>query len=156
VPQWLQRRGVEFLAFCQSRQFALAIVVVGLAFLIQNMVGGGGDDTVSPADTVATAAALNKTRTAQAGGGEQTQAPGQTTTQVAGSRTPGTPASTGTRPAGTQTPGAGAKTYTVKSGDFCGTIASENGVSLQALLDANNMTEGDCSSLQVGQILKLP
>lgn len=136
--------------------FALAIVVVGLAFLIQNMVGGGGDDTVSPADTVATAAALNKTRTAQAGGGDQTQSPGQTTTQPAGSGTPGTPAGTGTRPAGTQTPGAGGDTYTVQSGDFCGTIAADKGISLQDLLDANDMSEADCSNLQVGQILKLP
>ena len=139
--------------------FALAIVVVGLAFLIQNLVGGGDDDETSPADTVATAAALNKTRTAQAGGGDQTQPPNQTTTQTAGSRTPGTPGgtTTGTRPAGTQTPRpGGGETYTVQAGDFCGSIADEFDVTLQELLDENDMTEADCANLQVGQELKIP
>ncbi len=138
--------------------FALAIVVVGLAFLIQNLVGGGDDDEISPADTVATAAALNRTRTAQAGGGDQTQAPGQTTTP-AGTRTPGTPgaSTTGTRPAGTQTPGGGGgETYTIQAGDFCGSIADEFNVTLQELLDANDMTEADCSNLQPGDELNIP
>lgn len=139
--------------------FALALVVVGLAFAIQNIVSDGDDDALSPADSVATSAALNATRTAQAGGnGEQTQQPGQTTTQAPNqTRTPGT----GTAPAGTRTPGngtpnAGGDTYVVKEGDFCGAIASDNGITLEELLEANDMTEDDCTSLEVGQELTIP
>ena len=44
----------------------------------------------------------------------------------------------------------------MKSGDYCGTIAEANGVSLAALLQANNMTEADCATLQIGKELKIP
>ena len=143
--------------------FALALVIVAIAFAIQNLVDDGDDGGLSPADTVATAAAVDKTRTAQAAGGQPTQpangtqAPGGSQTAT-GSRTPGTagPTATGTRTSGTGTPGAGGKTYVVKSGDFCGTIAEANGVSLAALLQANNMTEADCATLQIGKELKIP
>lgn len=136
--------------------FALAVVVVGLAFAIQQLVGGGDDDELSPADSVATAAALNRTRTAQAGG--QTQQPQTQTTQPPnGTRTPGT----GTAPAGTRTPGTGTpqqggNRYTVKQGDICGTIASDHNITLAQLLQANNMTEDDCLKLAVGQVLVIP
>jgi len=137
--------------------FALALVVVGLAFGIQSLVGDGGDNGVSPADAVATRDALNKTKTAQATGGTQTQAPGQTQTQQPGqSVTPGTGTPTNRTPSASGTPGTGAKTYTVKSGDTCGSIAQNNGVTLAALLQANNLTEDDCRRLAVDQILKIP
>jgi LysM repeat protein len=136
--------------------FALALVVVGLAFAIQQLVGGDGDDDISPADSVATAAALNRTRTAQAGGGETQQPQTQTTQAPNGTRTPGT----GTPPAGSRTPGTGTpasgNTYTVKQGDICGTIASDHGITLAQLLDANDMTEDDCLTLAVGQRLIIP
>lgn len=141
--------------------FALAIVVVALAFAIQRLVGDGDTSSVSPADAVATRDALNKTRTAQAGGGNQTQPPQTTQTQQpAGSQTPGA-SQTGTVSRTTTattsgTPGSGAKTYTVKSGDTCGGIAEANGTTLAALLVANNLTEAACTTLAVGQILKLP
>ncbi|MEO8539998.1 MAG: LysM domain-containing protein [bacterium] len=139
--------------------FALAIVVVALAFAIQRLVGNGDDSSQSPADAVATRDATNKTRTAQAGGGStQTQAPSTTQTQQ-----PGTPGAsqTGTASRTTTattsgTPGAGGKTYVVKAGDFCGTIAQDQGVTLAALLAANNMTEPDCNTLAVGRTLKIP
>lgn len=138
--------------------FALAIVIVALAFAIQRMVGNGDDSTVSPADSVATRDALNKTRTAQAGGGNQTQQPSTTQTQQpAGSQTPGA-SQTGTASRTVTASGTanGSKTYTVKSGDTCGAIAEANGVTLAALLAANNLTEADCTTLDVGQQLKLP
>lgn len=140
--------------------FALAIVVVALAFAIQRLVGDDDNSSVSPADAVATRDALNKTRTAQAGGGNQTQPPQTTQTQQpAGSQTPGA-SQTGTASRTTTattsgTPGTG-KTYTVKSGDTCGAIAEANGITLAALLAANNLTEAACSTLAIGQILKLP
>lgn len=133
--------------------FALALVVVGLAFGIQSLVGDGGDNGISPADAVATRDALNKTKTAQA----STQAPGQTQTQQPGqSVTPGTGTPANRTPSVTGTAGAGGKTYTVKSGDTCGSIAQDKGVTLAALLQANNLTEDDCRRLAVDQILKIP
>lgn len=142
--------------------FALALVVVGLAIAINQLVGDSGGGSQAPADAVATKDALNRTQTAQAGGNGQTpttpttQTPG--TGQTPGTATTGTPATTatGTRTPGTGTPSTGNKTYTVKSGDFCSTIAEANGITLDALLKANNMTEADCATLQIGQVLKLP
>jgi LysM repeat protein len=139
--------------------FALALVVIGLAFAIQQLVGDGGDEQISPADSVATKDALNKTKTSTAGGNQTQPAQTQTTQQPGSSQTPnGSQTATGSRTTtpGTGTPGAGGKTYTVKSGDFCGTIAQDQGVTLQALLDANKMTEDDCTRLSIGQTLKIP
>ena len=145
--------------------FALALVVVGLAIAINQLVGDSGGGSQAPADAVATKDALNKTQTAQAGGNGQTPTTPTTPTtktpgtgQTPGTATTGTPATTatGTRTPGTGTPTSGSKTYTVKSGDFCGTIAEANGITLDALLKANNMTEADCATLQIGQVLKLP
>ena len=134
--------------------FALALIVIALAFAIQRIVDDDDGGGIQPADVVATTAALNKTQTATAGGGNATQ-PAATT--PAG-QTPGqTPNATTTRTpaAGSPTTAAGAATYTVKAGDTCGGIASDNGITLAALLAANQMSEGDCSSLDVGQVLKL-
>jgi len=138
--------------------FALAIVVVALAFAIQQMVGGDGGDDPTPADTVATAAALNRTRTAQAGG-EQTPPPQtQTTQQPNGTRTPGTTQTPGTtRTPGTGTPGTGGRTYTVQPGDNCGSIAAEFGVTIQALIQANQPDiNAECTNLQAGASIKIP
>lgn len=140
--------------------FALAVVVIALAFAINSIVGGGDDSNkLSPSDVTGTQVALKATQTARAGGAP-TQA---ATTQAATTQTPGagqTPGQTrtpgtGTPASGTTTPGAGGATYTVKAGDLCGTIASNNGITLQQLLTANQMTEDDCTRLQVGQVLKL-
>lgn len=134
--------------------FALALIVVALAFAIQRIVGDGDGSDLQPADVVATTAALNKTQTAAAGGGNQTQPPATTQTQQPG-QTPGqTPNASRTPGAGTATTVAGAS-YTVKAGDTCGGIASDNGITLAALLAANNITENDCSGLNVGQVLRL-
>lgn len=135
--------------------FALALVVVALAFAIQRIVGDDDGGEISPADVVATTAALNRTQTATAGGGNPTQPPATTQTQQPG-QTPGQTATVSRTPgAGTATAGAGANTYTVEAGDTCGGIASDNGITLAALLAANNMTEDDCGSLDVGQVLQL-
>lgn len=138
--------------------FVLAIVIVGLAFAIQQMVGDGDDGGISPADQVATRDAINKTRTAQGGGNNQT--PGTGTTPQPGNNTPaasqtGTASRTTTATA-SGTPGAGGKVYKVKAGDTCGAIAEANGVTLAALLAANNLTEDACTRLNVDQELKIP
>jgi len=136
--------------------FSLAIVVVVLAFAINKLSGGSSGSEVP-------LVAKNQTATAAAAGAgaakTQTVVIG---TRPAGSTTPGANQTPGAQTPGTGTPGAsptggaGGKTYTVKSGDTCFGIAQSNNTTLQALLDANKMTEADCSSLAIGQTLKLP
>jgi LysM repeat protein len=138
--------------------FSLAIVVVALAFAINKLSGGssGSDIPQVAKNQTATAAAAgagtSKTQTVVVGtrpAGSTTPGAGQTTT---GGQTPGA----GQTPGGSQTPGAGAAgTYTVKSGDTCSGIAAANNIDLQTLLDLNKMTVDQCSSLAVGQVLKL-
>jgi LysM repeat protein len=140
--------------------FALAIVVIVLAFAIEQMVGDGGGDSQAPADAVATRDALNRTRTAQAGGGDTTPTtPTTPTTQTPGNQT-GTPPNGGQTPT-TRTPSPGATsgtgtTYVVQDGDSCFAIAEANDVTLQELLDANDLTEDDCTRLNVGDELIIP
>lgn len=131
--------------------FALAVVVIGIAFLINNLVGGGGSNKLSPQDQFAT----NQALTTKAGGSGTT--PGSTVT-VATTQTPGTAA------AGTGTPGAGgtatvagggAGTYTVQAGDTCSAIAAANGISLATLEQLNGLTDDTCTQIAIGQVLKL-
>jgi len=76
-----------------------------------------------------------------------------------------TPATGG--PAATTTPGAGEPestptpaaadeegTYTVQEGDIPVTIAEKFGISVEALLEANDIT--DPTSLKIGQVLVIP
>ena len=140
--------------------FALAVIVIGLAFAINNLVGGGSDDPkISSADVVATRASEKATQTAKAGGGVPTQVPQTQPPTTPGAATatlaPGQTRTT-TAVAGSATPGGTAKTYTVKSGDTCGAIATANNITLQQLLTANSKSEDDCTKLQVGDVLKLP
>ncbi len=137
--------------------FALAAVVIVVAIFIQQAVSddGGNGSQLSQADVVGTNTA--RTQTARASGVQPTQQPGQTLTPGA-NQTPGTgtPQATRTGTPGTGTPGTGAKTYTVKAGDFCGTIATANNITVEQLLAANPDINKDCTNLAVGQILKLP
>lgn len=61
------------------------------------------------------------------------------------------PTAAGTTTTGTSTTGT---TYTVKSGDTLWKIAQLTGVSVQALIQANNLTNPD--QLSIGQVLKIP
>jgi membrane-bound lytic murein transglycosylase D len=47
-------------------------------------------------------------------------------------------------------------TYKVKSGDILGTIARRHGVSVTALMRANNLTDASARRLRIGQVLKIP
>ena len=137
--------------------FALALVVIGLAFAVNKLVDNGGNDTLSPADTVRTQTA-QKTQAAQ---GQTTQPAGQptgATNQTPGAnQTPGnnqTPANK--TPGATTTSTGGGKTYVVQAGDTCGAIAAANNVTLAALEQANGLTDDTCPNIQVGQTLKIP
>lgn len=125
--------------------FGLAIVILGIAFAIQ-FLANGDDDGNTPASIVGvnqTNTALAKTPTTAA-----SSATARTTTTTPG-QTPGASTTPGTN----QTPGTGAGTYTVESGDFCGTIASDNNLTLDAFLALNPGI--DCNNLQIGQQVKL-
>ena len=133
--------------------FALALVVVGLAFAINQLSGNGGSDG-SVTDAFKTA------QSQKTAAGNTTQPPRTTTTAPSGqttpgSQTPGANQTPGATTSATQPAGPGGN-YTVIGGDTCSGIAVAKGVTLQALLDANKMTEADCSHLNVGQVLKLP
>ncbi len=133
--------------------FVLALVVIGLAFAIDQLVGNGGGTSLTPAETVGTQTAQQTANAA----GQQTQPAGQTT--PAANQTAGANSTVGNKtPAAgnSAVAGGGAKTWVVKSGDYCSTIAEASKITLQQLLDANKMTEADCSSLDVGQVLNLP
>jgi LysM repeat protein len=137
---------------------ALAIVVVGLAFLVQNLLGGDDDNPgLSPADVTATNEALSATRTAQAGSGGETPSNGQTPgaqTPAAGTPTPGNGDDATATPDEGETPGGGGETYTVQPGDFCSTIAAEFGTTVEDLIEANGL-DADCSIFE-GQELVIP
>lgn len=135
---------------------ALAVVVVGLAFLVQNLLGGGDDSPgLSPDDVAATNQALNATRTAQAGTGGETPTNGQTPGQETpvNGQTPDNGDDETPTPGNGQTPGGGT-TYTVESGDFCSTIAAQFNTTVDAIIAANDL-DADCS-IFVGQELVIP
>lgn len=58
-------------------------------------------------------------------------------------------------PNGTQT-ASPAKTYIVKSGDTCGAIASQNGVTLDELKKANRTIDDGCTNIHAGDTLRIP
>ncbi len=138
--------------------FALAVVLILLAVWISTVVGGGGDDTpVSPGDATATAARGRTptpgTTTAPTQSGTATATPNAATRTAIGSSTATT---TGTaRATTTATPVGAGNTYTVKAGDFCGTIADDHNITVDQLLLLNPNIDADCSNLQVGQVVKV-
>lgn len=67
-------------------------------------------------------------------------------------RIPGTVASNDPTPSGD----GDENSHVVLAGQNCGDIATLNGITVAALLAANGMTEADCRSLQIGQVLQLP
>lgn len=138
--------------------FVMAIVVIAIAFLIQRAVNDNGDNKLSVSEQFQTAQAL---RTAAGTPGGQPTLPPATQTALASqspqAQTPGTgtPATTRTTTPGTTTPAGGTKTYTVQAGDTCGKIAADNNITLQQLMNANNITNPDCP-INVGDVLKIP
>ena len=52
--------------------------------------------------------------------------------------------------------GSSEKTYTIKSGDTLGAVARKHGVSLQKLLDANNISKKDANRIKIGQKIIIP
>jgi LysM repeat protein len=133
--------------------FAMAIIVVGIAFAISRAVGDGDNGTLTAPERFAT----NVAQTRAAGGsatqptaeGQATQAPAQATATA-------TPAGNATAPPRTATPGGTARTYTVKAGDNCSVIANQNGITVPALMQANPSINAECTNLAEGQELTLP
>jgi LysM repeat protein len=138
--------------------FALAVVVILLAFWISSIVGGDDDDRdISPADAQRTTLAARSATPGATTPSNRTPSatPNQATrTAQAGATTPAR--ATGTV-AGTVTgtPGSGANTYTVQSGDFCSTIAERNNITVDQLRQLNPTIDAGCTNLQVGQVLRI-
>lgn len=133
--------------------FALAAIVILLALWIQSLVGGDGDAALNPTDVQATQQAARTTTAAPTQPANQTAVP--RTGTVPGGATTGTPGSGTPGATTTGTPGATAGTYTVQDGDFCGTIAEANNVTVEDILRLNPEVDAECSNLSVGQVLKL-
>ncbi|GAB4332118.1 MAG: hypothetical protein Kow0010_17810 [Dehalococcoidia bacterium] len=147
-----QRSGGLSMPVATIGLFALAIVIVVIAFFI-NQALGNDDEPLSPADEFAT----NQALTQQAGGGGQTQtpAPRETATPEDGATPTASPTENGGEPTPTQPSGNG-QVHVVESGDTCSGIANQYGVTLQELLTANGMTEDDCLGIQPGQEIIIP
>ncbi|GAB4326461.1 MAG: hypothetical protein Kow0010_09540 [Dehalococcoidia bacterium] len=62
----------------------------------------------------------------------------------------------GSAPATPEPGGGGGKTYVIESGDNCGSIAAAHGVTLEEFLVINELTEEDCTNLQVGDVVRIP
>jgi LysM repeat protein len=134
--------------------FALAIALVALAFLIQNALSGGDDNQLTPEESFQTTTALNATRTAEAGGGDETQ-PVQTQTAGTGeTQEPGQTQTNEPEPTNTQGGGGGGTTHTVVSGDTCGAIATQFDTTVPEIIAANDLDE-DCT-IFVDQVLTIP
>lgn len=123
--------------------FALAIVVVAVAFIVNRQLSDDGD--TAPA-------ALTPTPTAAATA--TPAAPTPTAAPVTPTAAP-TPTATPT-PAPTPEPTPAARVHIVVPGDTCGGIAAANDVTLDAFLAANELTEDDCLTIQPGQELIVP
>lgn len=132
--------------------FGLAVLVIAVAVLVTQLADGGDGDDLTQAEIFQTTQA------------QRTQAPAETTTAT-GATTPGTgptqagaSPTTGTPAARTATiqPNGGGTTHIVESGEFCSTIANLYDITLEELLEANDMTEDDCTSLQVDDELVIP
>ena len=135
--------------------FALALGLVVLAIVIQNLIGGNGGGELTPADRLATQEA--QARQTPGSGGEQQPTPtvGGQQTAVEGSPTaaPTTPAADGTATP-TATTGSGGQTYVVQPGDTCSSIAERFGTTVDAIREANGLDE-DCT-IFVDQELVIP
>ncbi|MGD9934389.1 MAG: LysM peptidoglycan-binding domain-containing protein [Dehalococcoidia bacterium] len=123
--------------------FVGAAVIIGLAFLIQRVVGGDDDGTPAGPGVTQTSTAQGNTTPAPTG----TQSPGAAQTPNGTATRTGTP--------GTGTPSAGG-TYVVQSGDTCGAIASQFNITFEQLRQLNPEIDADCTNLQLGQEIKVP
>ncbi|HKS92260.1 MAG TPA: LysM peptidoglycan-binding domain-containing protein [Tepidiformaceae bacterium] len=124
--------------------FALAIVVVAIAFGITQLTNNGGNKTNNLGGLTgqtATATVPAQTTTVAAGG---------SATAPAGSTTPNASATASTTASG------GGGTYTVVSGDNCSGIAAANGITLDQLYAANGGANGKCANLNPGDVLTIP
>ncbi len=126
--------------------FALAIVVVIVAFFINQQLGGDGG-TISPAEVLETQTA----QTAEAGGPTATE-PGDIATATSPANI-ATATTSPEEPTATETP-SGSQNYEVQSGDTLGAIATRFGTTVEALVAANNLA--DSNAIFVGQQLIIP
>ena len=125
---------------------ALAVVIILLAILITRLItDNDNENEIIPAEIVATQAATTP---------EPTPEPTQAATTPEPTPEPTSEPTPEPTPEPTVAPAM--NEYEVKAGDTCLQIAIDNNVNLTPLLDANNLTEEDCTTIQIGQILIIP
>ncbi len=122
--------------------FALAIVVVAIAFGITQLTNNGGNNTNNLGGLT------GQTATATV--------PAQTTTVAAGGSATAPAGSTTPKASATASTTGGGGTYTVVSGDTCSGIAATNGITLDQLYGANGGADGKCANLNPGDVLTIP
>lgn len=143
-----------------------ASVAVGVVALVAVACGGGGDNGGgSGAPRLTDPASVPVAERVE---GDQTYILGENQVSApSGVNAPlPTPASSGS--GGGETSGDGAngtgggsdspsgETYTVQSGDTCGGIASQMGITVEALMSANPEIDADCQNLNLDQVLQIP
>lgn len=129
-----------------------AAVVSGLAILLLTFVsfaGGGDNDSPSVGNTLPTRTATADDETPDGGPTDEV-----TDTETPDTESP-TPASTRTRtPTETPTRNGDEQTYTVQAGDTLSAIAAQFDVTIEELMEANDLT--DPNTVVVGQELIIP
>lgn len=123
----------------------LSLLLVGFASLIASAAcgGGGGDTSAGKGQRITDPAKVPSSTPVQ--NPTLYQITGDEVILSGGQSAKITP--TGSTPAATQT-------YVVKSGDLCGTIATQFGITVDELQKANRAM--DCSVLRIGDQLKIP
>lgn len=134
----------------------LAVVVVGLAFLVQQILGGDSD-SMMPGDNLATQEALTsaQTATAEAGGstfddGGDEPAPGN------GDAAPPDEGDDAAPPEDDGAPAdEGPTTHVVEPGDTCFALADRYGSTVEEIIEVNGLN-AECSNLGVGEEITIP
>ncbi len=134
-------RGV-FALLCAT--FASGMLVVAC--------GGGGDDDGGQGQRVTDPAEVPSSTPISAGAPQKYESHQDGSLVISG----GGPTVTGTVPVGSTVTGGGSS-YVVESGDTCGAIASNHGITVEQLIAANRaVINSDCTNLVPGDELKIP
>ena len=133
-----------------SKPLALVLAGIAILALLVTACGGGGEDGAGQGQRITDPGSVPSSTPISRGQPQVYQINQDGSLTISG----GAPV-TGTPLAGT-TP-TNASSYTVQSGDTCGGIASEKGITVAELIAANRANiNADCTNLRVGDELKVP
>ncbi len=128
----------------------LFVGTTALGMLLGACGGGGGDDAADEGQRLTDPARVRSSTPISNGQPQVYQINQDGSLTISGG-----PPVNGTPLGGT--PATSAGTYTVESGDTCGGIATEKGITVAELVTANRATiNADCTNLRVGDELRIP